>query len=92
MIDEFTLQRKEVFSVMKDGHWRTLMQLDYLLGHKFLTTSISARLRDFRKTQYGGYQVERRAMGDSTRTFEYRLLPPAPRIEPHQESLFEAAR
>jgi hypothetical protein len=58
-------QRKRVFDLMQDARWRT--------GDP--EASVSARLRDFRKTKYGGYDVER------TRVYEpdgglwtYRLL------------------
>lgn len=85
-------QRKEVLRIMADGRWYTLMELERLLGRKYIATSISARIRDFRKAQYGGYRVERRSRNDSMRTFEYRLLPPAPRTEARQEELFGASR
>ena len=54
--DENKLQRMEVLRIMGGGQWRTLMQLSAALGHRYLVTSLSARLRDFRKPRYGGYK------------------------------------
>ena len=75
-MDDNKLQRMEVLRIMGDGQWRTLMQLSSALGQRYLTTSLSARLRDFRKQRYGGYRVERRLVLGSDRLYEYRVLPP----------------
>lgn len=62
-------QHSDVFKVISDGKWHTLQELTTKTGHP--TPSISARLRDFRKTQFGGYTIERRYL--SKGLFEYRL-------------------
>lgn len=92
-MDANKLQRGQVLAVMADGNWRTLPELSRALGNRFLITSISARLRDFRKTEFGGYRVERRLAHEnlSERLFEYRLLPPLP-VKVGQAELFEAVR
>ena len=74
--DDNKLQRMEVLRIMCDGAWRTLPQLSSALGNRYMITSLSARLRDFRKKQYGNYRVEKRLMGYSDRFYEYRVLPP----------------
>jgi hypothetical protein len=57
------------------GQWLTLSELVHWCGGS--EAGISARLRDLRKPQFGGYIVERRRRGDPKRgLFEYRLLPP----------------
>lgn len=48
-------QAADVYTLMKDGNWRSLRQISEATGHP--EASISARLRDFRKI---GYTVERR--------------------------------
>jgi len=46
-----------VYSVMKDGRWRSLQDLAEEVGAP--ATSVSARLRDLRKDKFGGFTVER---------------------------------
>jgi hypothetical protein len=78
-MSENAKQRMNVMSVMKDGKFRTLFELDRELrnrGSVYLTTSISARLRELRNPAFGGWIVERRRReGSSERTFEYRVKP-----------------
>lgn len=76
--DRLRAQLKAVFAAMKDGHWRTLGRIHAMTGAP--EASISARLRDLRKSKFGGHAVERRRT--ATRgLFEYRLIehpPPKP--------------
>ena len=66
-------QIADVFEVMKDGQWRTLDEIAHATGHP--TTSVSTRVRDFRKPKFGGHTVERRPRGERSRgLFEYRLV------------------
>lgn len=69
-------QLGEVLSVMEDGRWRTLGDIEALTGAP--QASISARLRDLRKPQFGSYVVERRAQYSfgGSRVFEYKLETP----------------
>lgn len=64
-------QHSAVLDLMRDGEWRTLYEIEDATG--FPTQSISARLRDFRKAEFGGHVVNRRRRGDSG-TWEYQLL------------------
>lgn len=69
---------------MKGGHWVTPYELQRTIqdkfGHRMSDASVTARLRDLRKTRYGGYQIDRRPR-EGTRSFEYRLKPPTPQQE-----------
>ena len=68
-----TRQYKRVFDFMADGQWRTLDEISRATGDQH--QSISARLRDFRKSRFGNHTVERRPRGDRERgLFEYRLI------------------
>jgi hypothetical protein len=62
-----TVQLDAVRRVMADGAFRTLDEITAaaapLVGSPCSTPSISARLRDLRKKQYGGYAVHRRHVG-----------------------------
>lgn len=58
---------RAVFRAMKDGEWWTLNELCELGG---VPTGTSSRLRDLRKPQFGGYNIQRRMMGGVNR---YRL-------------------
>ncbi len=50
-------QRDDVWRAIQDGHWHTLGELESITGHP--QASISARLRDFRKTRFGSHVIER---------------------------------
>jgi hypothetical protein len=63
-----------VLEATRDGKWRTLAEISALT--KLGETSVSARLRDLRKSEYGGRTVERRASRGAERVFEYRVANP----------------
>ena len=62
--------RREVFHLMSDGQWRTLEVIGLPLN--IGDASVSARLRDLRKANYGSHTVERRHVRDGL--FEYCLI------------------
>jgi hypothetical protein len=62
-------QMDRVTSVMLDGHWHTLQGLAIQCGGS--DASVSARLRDLRKSKFGGFEVERRYVDNGV--WEYRL-------------------
>lgn len=64
-------QLKRVRAVMLDGQWRSLRDIREHTGDP--EASISARLRDMRKSKFGGYVVERRRVSGGL--FEYRVKP-----------------
>lgn len=64
-------QLLKVYNVMMTGEWFTLQQIAQRIGGHNTEAAISARIRDFRKTKYGGHKVERRSVG---RLFMYRLV------------------
>ena len=67
-----TKQLAVVAAVMSDGKWHTLSAIASITGCNH--ASISARLRDLRKTKFGGYTVERRrAANVESGLFEYRV-------------------
>ena len=68
-------QMLRVWQLMRDSKWRTLAEIAAATGDP--TASVSARLRDFRKEQFGCHVVERRPRGPRSRgLFEYRVLRP----------------
>lgn len=79
---ENTHQRQAVLALMSDGKFRTLFELERELrkrGRTYLSTSISARLRELRNPKFGGWIVERRRReGATDRTQEYRVVAPEP--------------
>lgn len=53
--------RAAVYEVVKDGRPRTFEQIADAIGAgKNSIPSISARLRDFRKPEYGGYVIDKK--------------------------------
>lgn len=63
-------QTRAVFSVMKDGQYRTLSALAQMTGAP--EASVSARLRDLRKPRFGSHTVNRQYLGKGL--FQYQLL------------------
>jgi hypothetical protein len=62
-----------VYTLMCDQEWYTLGEISDRTW--FQEQSVSARIRDMRKTKFGAHTVERRRRGDAKRgIFEYRLL------------------
>lgn len=54
-----------VRNLMLDGHWRNLAEISSATGGT--EASCSARLRDLRRVENGGYQVDRRRVGEPSR-------------------------
>lgn len=73
------LERKRVWYFIKDGNWWTLYEIQRHIHHSFgvlySDSSLSARVRDFRKPKFGGYTIERRKI-PNRRSYEYRLRMP----------------
>ena len=65
-----TRLRDRVFDYMSTGQWHTLADISFFCNGT--EASCSARLRDFRKTQYGEHTVHRRHVGN--RLYEYQLI------------------
>ena len=65
-------QRVAVLAYMAGGQWWTLAGLAEVTGYP--EASLSARLRDYRKPQYGAHTVERRRIGEGRGTWEYRVI------------------
>ncbi len=63
-------QTLKVWQAMRKGNWWTLAMLAAAVQAP--EASISARLRDLRKPQFGGHVVERRRVADGG-LYEYRL-------------------
>lgn len=52
-------QGERVKQLMLDGKRRTLPEIADALGVETITTGLSARVRDLRKPEFGGYIVKR---------------------------------
>ena len=65
-------QFSKVKRLMRDGKWRTLTEIQQAVGGS--EPSISARLRDLRKSRHGTNLVDKRRRGvPETGLYEYRL-------------------
>lgn len=60
-----------VFQLMSDGKYRTLAEIAE--DAQGTEASVSARLRDLRKEQYGGREIQRQRVAGGL--WEYRMLP-----------------
>lgn len=65
-----TSQLDRVRAVMQDGQWHTLAELAEVCGGS--EAAISARIRDFRKPQFGAHEVQRERVRDGL--WRYRLV------------------
>lgn len=70
--DEARLRGQEmaVFKVLQDGEWHTLNELAEKCGGS--TQAISARIRDLRKPEFGGFDVKAENFGGGL--WKYRLI------------------
>lgn len=75
-VKHHTTQRELVFSVVKDGRWWTVREVLAACDKRDWTDSaVTARLRDFRKPQFGGYRVDcRQRAGMPRGVMEYRVF------------------
>lgn len=65
-------QMLEIFSLMKDGNWRTLGDIERATGYP--QASISAQLRHMRKAKFGGHKVDKhRKDGPASGLWEYKV-------------------
>jgi hypothetical protein len=62
-------QRARIWKQMFSGNWKTIYELSVATGDPH--QSVSARLRDLRKTKYGAHTVDRRYQAEGV--WEYRL-------------------
>jgi len=67
-----TGQLARVRAFMADGKWWGLATLAIAAGGT--EASVSARLRDLRKSKYGSHIIDRRRIGTSG-LFQYRMVP-----------------
>jgi hypothetical protein len=75
-LDEVRLQKQQarIFSLMCDGEWRTLQEIQEATGDP--QASISAQLRHFRKKRFGSHIVDKRRaedVDDVKGLWEYKL-------------------
>ena len=71
--ERLNAQQGRVFLVMRDGKWRTLREISDLTGDP--EASVSARLRDLRRPEFGNLDVQRQRMGEGRGTYVYRIDP-----------------
>jgi len=64
-----------VWEIVRDEEWLTLPALEEKLEYRYPQTSISARLRDFRKPKFGEHTVNRRRVTDRPGVWEYQVIP-----------------
>ena len=69
-------QHTRVVHAMQDGQWRTLAEIEATTGDP--QASISARLRDLRKPQFGAHQVARRRRTQGQYEYRVTLTPRQP--------------
>jgi len=70
-----TGQILRVYNLIRDGKWRTLVEIAQATGDP--ESSVSAQLRHLRKEKFGAYDIEKRARGNrADGLYEYRLYTP----------------
>lgn len=63
-------QMLRVFSLMRDGNWRTLREIAELTGDP--EASVSAQLRHLKKERFGGHGLEKEHVGNGL--YLYKLV------------------
>jgi hypothetical protein len=74
--DRLARQLTAVRALMHDGQWHTLREIADKIGAP--EASVSARLRDLRKTRFGAWIVDRQRVTDGHGLFRYRMRAPDP--------------
>ena len=64
-------QLRRVRDVLLDCEWHTLSELQRRCGGS--EAGVSARIRDLRHPEFGGYIIERRRAGPGRGLYEYRM-------------------
>lgn len=70
--DRLNRQARDVWDVMIAGGFYTLRAIEDATGHP--QASISARLRDFRKPEFGAHTIERHRSGVAKGRYVYKLV------------------
>lgn len=68
--DRLSVQYRRIFSLMQDGQWRTLEEIEQVTQDP--QASISAQLRHMRKARFGAHTVNRRYLVAGL--YEYQLV------------------
>jgi len=63
--ERLTGQIRRVYSLMNDGHWRSLEEISKATGDP--AASVSAQLRHLRKPKFGSHTIEKKPVGDRER-------------------------
>ncbi len=66
-------QGQRTFDFMKDEVWRWSSVISETMGEEW--SSLNARLRDFRKKEFGSHIVNRRRVPGGNGLHEYQLIP-----------------
>ena len=70
--NRLTGQIRRIYTLMKDGRFRTLSEIEAATGDP--QASISAQIRHLKKERFGSHVVNKRRRGDPTQgLFEYQL-------------------
>lgn len=72
--NRLTGQILRIYDTIKDQKWRTLAEIEGSTGDP--QASVSAQLRNLRKSRFGGHVIEKRRVSsiNGTGTWQYRLL------------------
>lgn len=73
-VPRLNAQQWRVWGIMKDGDWHTLGEISQKTGDP--EASVSARLRDFRRTEFGPFILDREFL--TRGLHRYRLREPGP--------------
>jgi hypothetical protein len=69
-------QLKAIRQIMSDGEWRTFKEIQTILATEYDIAAdspgISARLRDFRKPQFGGHDLQKYKVANGL--WKYRVV------------------
>ena len=63
---------QQIEKIMLKGKWITIPELQKRLKTYAMSTTISARIRDLRKPEYGSHKVQRRSKKGS-KLYEYKV-------------------
>lgn len=74
-LERLNAQMRRVYNVLRAGTWHTLADIAERTNDP--EASVSARIRDLRKPEFGAFKVARRRMPGSNGQWQYRIEDPA---------------
>ena len=83
-------QYAKIRDYMLDGEWRTIEKIAFNFGYS--ECSVSAQLRNLRKSRFGSFTVNRRRRTEGSGLWEYQVVNPTPEFNKVLGAVYNGGR